>query len=105
MSNTRAIKMLESIGRMLSTDIRVRVLWSLLEEEGEGAYISDLADKLNLSIGAISHHLTILLMAGVVEIESVGRSKEVRVSGRFKLVLGKLFDLVQEQEGEEEEEQ
>jgi DNA-binding transcriptional ArsR family regulator len=58
-------------------DIRIEIMRALASGE---KCVSSLADELDLSVGTVSHHLRILLKAGLLELNQHGTVHNYRLS-------------------------
>ena len=73
----RTINGLKEIFRMLADESRLKILLALAEE-GE-MHVSSLCELLDQSQPAVSHHLTLLRMAGLVGYRRDGKHNYYRV--------------------------
>jgi DNA-binding transcriptional ArsR family regulator len=90
-----------TLGKALSTPIRVRLLRALLAAEGQS--LGALAENLSLGIGAVSHHIALLEADGVVGLEVVGRSKVASVAPGFLAALAAVFNTLDQGDEDVEE--
>lgn len=78
---------LESVIKALADRQRLRIVNMLLRAEGEAVCVCEFEPFLDLSQGTVSHHLKVLVEAGLVERESRGtRSYFSLVSGALDSV-------------------
>lgn len=83
-------KDLVQIFKLLSDETRLRVLL-YLAREGE-LHVSALCDKLQQSQPAVSHHLALLRVAGLIESRRDGKHNFYRVRARhFSRIMTELF--------------
>ena len=86
----RAIASLTQHFKLLADDSRLRILLTLARE-GE-MHVSALCQMLGQSQPAVSHHLTLLRMAGLVGYRRAGKHNFYRVeSGMVRDLLDQLF--------------
>ncbi len=86
----RTINGLKEIFRMLADESRLKILLALAEE-GE-MHVSALCELLHQSQPAVSHHLTLLRMAGLVGYRRDGKHNYYRVeSGLVSQLLEQFF--------------
>lgn len=67
----RAIRDLVQVARLLSDETRLRILF-FLAQHGE-LHVSDLCERLGLSQPAVSHHLALLRVSGLIEARREGK--------------------------------
>ena len=75
---------LESVIKALADRHRLRIVNMLLRADGEAVCVCEFEPFLDLSQGTVSHHLRVLVEAGLVERESRG------TRSYFSLVAGAL---------------
>jgi ArsR family transcriptional regulator len=86
----RSIRELVQLGRLLSDESRLRILF-YLAQNGE-LHVTDLCDRLGQSQPAVSHHLALLRVAGLIEPRREGKHNYYRVrSEAFGEMLVGLF--------------
>src|SRR5436190_11104752 len=66
-----AIRDLVQVARLLSDETRLRILF-LLAQRGE-IHVSDLCERLGQSQPAVSHHLALLRVSGLIEARREGK--------------------------------
>lgn len=67
----RAIRDLVQVARLLSDETRLRILYFLAQHQE--LHVSDLCDRLGLSQPAVSHHLALLRVSGLIEARREGK--------------------------------
>jgi DNA-binding transcriptional ArsR family regulator len=83
----RTLSNLTQVFKLLADESRLRILLTLARE-GE-THVSALCRMLNQSQPAVSHHLTLLRMAGLVGFRRAGKFNYYRMDG---VTLGELLD-------------
>lgn len=84
-------KDLVQVFKLLSDETRLRVLM-YLAREGE-LHVTALCDKLSQSQPAVSHHLALLRVAGLIEARRDGKHNFYSVkAAHFQRLLGELFE-------------
>jgi ArsR family transcriptional regulator len=63
---------LETVMKALADRHRLRIVNMLLRAEGEGICVCEFEPFLDLSQGTVSHHLKVLVEAGLIERETRG---------------------------------
>ena len=86
--NDRTMTSLAQVFKLLADESRLRILLTLARE-GE-THVSALCEMLGQSQPAVSHHLTLLRMAGLVGFRREGKFNFYRMDG---LQLGELLEL------------
>jgi len=66
-----AIRDLVQVARLLSDETRLRIVF-LLAQQGE-IHVSDLCERLGQSQPAVSHHLALLRVSGLIEARREGK--------------------------------
>jgi len=66
-----AIRDLGQVSRLLADETRLRVLFYLVENEE--LHVTDLCDRLGQSQPAVSHHLALLRVSGLIEARREGK--------------------------------
>ena len=93
-------KDLVQIFKLLSDETRLRILM-YLAREGE-LHVTALCDKLNQSQPAVSHHLALLRVAGLIEARRDGKHNFYSVRQiHFRRVMEELFDCITDPSKEE----
>jgi ArsR family transcriptional regulator len=93
-------KDLVQVFKLLSDETRLRVLM-YLAREGE-LHVTALCDKLGQSQPAVSHHLALLRVAGLIEARRDGKHNYYSVrSKHFHRLMGQLFENLTSHEAEE----
>ncbi len=93
-------KDLVQIFKLLSDETRLRVLL-YLAREGE-LHVTALCDKLGQSQPAVSHHLALLRVAGLIEARRDGKHNYYSVrSKHFHRIMEELFSSITNREGDE----
>lgn len=86
-------KNLVQVFKLLSDETRLRILMYLLRENE--LHVSALCDKLGQSQPAVSHHLALLRVAGLIEARRDGKHNFYSVNkGHFKHLFEQLFDAI-----------
>ena len=63
----QAIRELAQVFKLLSDETRLRILFYLLAQHSEPARMTDLCNRLGQSQPAVSHHLALLRVSGLIE--------------------------------------
>jgi len=93
-------KDLVQIFKLLSDETRLRILM-YLAREGE-LHVTALCDKLDQSQPAVSHHLALLRVAGLIEPRRDGKHNYYSVRRiHFRRVMAELFDCITDPTKEE----
>lgn len=93
-------KDLVQVFKLLSDETRLRVLL-YLAREGE-LHVTALCDKLGQSQPAVSHHLALLRVAGLIEARRDGKHNYYSVrSKHFHRIMGQLFENLTNHEADE----
>jgi ArsR family transcriptional regulator len=66
-----AIRDLVQMSRLLADETRLRILFYLLQEQE--LHVTDLCDRLGQSQPAVSHHLALLRVSGLIESRREGK--------------------------------
>jgi ArsR family transcriptional regulator len=70
-ASDRAVRDLVQVARLLSDETRLRILFYLAQNHE--LHVSDLCDRLGLSQPAVSHHLALLRVSGLIEARREGK--------------------------------
>jgi len=70
-ASDRAIRDLVQVARLLSDETRLRILFFLAQNQE--LHVSDLCERLGLSQPAVSHHLALLRVSGLIEARREGK--------------------------------
>jgi len=70
-ASDRAIRDLVQVSRLLSDETRLRILFFLAQNHE--LHVSDLCERLGLSQPAVSHHLALLRVSGLIEARREGK--------------------------------
>jgi len=85
-----AIRDLAQVARLLSDETRLRIIF-FLAQNGE-LHVSDLCDRLGQSQPAVSHHLALLRVSGLIEPRREGKHNFYSVrTDTFGELLASLF--------------
>jgi ArsR family transcriptional regulator, arsenate/arsenite/antimonite-responsive transcriptional repressor len=76
------LKQLEKISKALGDANRLRILQHITKKGGCGQ-CSDIQDILNLTQPSISHHIKILIEAGLIEPEKEGRNHKYNLNEKL----------------------
>lgn len=96
-------KDLVQVFKLLSDETRLRILMYLIRE-GE-LHVTALCDKLGQSQPAVSHHLALLRVAGLIEARRDGKHNYYSVrSSHFHRIMAELFQSIGGEPGKEEKE-
>ncbi len=71
--------------RALAEPIRLRIVRELIESP---CTVSALAQRVGAAIATVSHHLQVLLHAGILEVEKAGRFSTYRLNREFHRRVG-----------------
>jgi len=89
-------KDLVQVFKLFADETRVKILFMLIRE-GE-LHVSALCDRLEQSQPAVSHHLALLRVAGVIEARRDGKHNFYSVrKGRFVALFNTLFEKITEE--------
>lgn len=93
-------KDLVQVFKLLADETRLKILMGLLRE-GE-MHVSALCDMLNQSQPAVSHHLALLRVAGIIEPRRDGKHNFYSVcQDRFHQLMGELFSTISDPKRDE----
>jgi ArsR family transcriptional regulator, arsenate/arsenite/antimonite-responsive transcriptional repressor len=93
-------KDLVQVFKLLADETRLKILMGLLRE-GE-MHVSAMCDMLNQSQPAVSHHLALLRVAGIIEPRRDGKHNYYSVcQDRFHLLMGELFSTISDPQRDE----
>ena len=93
-------KDLVQVFKLLADETRLKILMGLLRE-GE-MHVSAMCDMLNQSQPAVSHHLALLRVAGIIEPRRDGKHNFYSVcQDRFHLLMGELFSTISDPQRDE----
>ena len=93
-------KDLVQVFKLLADETRLKILMGLLRE-GE-MHVSAMCDMLNQSQPAVSHHLALLRVAGIIEPRRDGKHNFYSVcQDRFHLLMGELFSSISDPQRDE----
>ncbi len=93
-------KDLVQVFKLLADETRLKILMGLLRE-GE-MHVSAMCDMLNQSQPAVSHHLALLRVAGIIEPRRDGKHNFYSVcQDRFHLLMGELFSTISDPKRDE----
>jgi ArsR family transcriptional regulator, arsenate/arsenite/antimonite-responsive transcriptional repressor len=91
---------LVQVFKLLSDETRLRILL-YLAREGE-LHVTALCEKLNQSQPAVSHHLALLRVAGLIEARRDGKHNFYSVRRvHFHRIIGELFENISDPENDE----
>jgi DNA-binding transcriptional ArsR family regulator len=86
----RAVQDLSQVFKLLSDETRLRILLNLARE-GE-LHVTDLCERVNQDQPAVSHHLALLRVSGLIEARRAGKFNFYSLrADRFGELLVKLF--------------
>src|SRR3954452_1065922 len=89
-ASEQAIREVANIFKLLSDETRLRILAYLVQKEE--IYVSDLCDRLGQSQPAVSHHLALLRVSGLIEPRRAGKNNFYSVrTDHFSDLLGRLL--------------
>ncbi len=92
-------KDLVQVFKLLSDETRLRILMYLIRE-GE-LHVTALCDKLGQSQPAVSHHLALLRVAGLIEARRDGKHNFYSIRAKhFHRLMKEIFEGMQDQEDE-----
>ncbi len=93
-------KDLVQVFKLLADETRLKILMGLLRS-GE-MHVSAMCDMLNQSQPAVSHHLALLRVAGIIEPRRDGKHNFYSVcQDRFHLLMGELFSTISDPKRDE----
>jgi len=93
-------KELVQVFKLLSDETRLRILLYLMRE-GE-LHVTALCDRLKQSQPAVSHHLALLRVAGVIEARRDGKHNYYSVrKEHFHTIMGQLFSSITDETSED----
>lgn len=96
----RLEKDLVQVFKLLSDETRLRILMYLMRE-GE-LHVTALCEKLGQSQPAVSHHLALLRVAGLIEARRDGKHNFYSICrGHFHELMGQLFSSIRNPETEQ----
>ncbi|MDA1015318.1 MAG: metalloregulator ArsR/SmtB family transcription factor [Planctomycetota bacterium] len=88
-------KDLVQVFKLLSDETRLRIIMHLVHEEE--LHVTGLCDRLNISQPAVSHHLALLRVSGLIDVRREGKHNFYSVQRRyFHHVMGELFKNIAE---------
>jgi ArsR family transcriptional regulator len=97
---THLEKDLVQVFKLLSDETRLRILLYLMRE-GE-LHVTALCEKLGQSQPAVSHHLALLRVAGLIEARRDGKHNYYSICrGHFQQLMGELFSKIRDPETEQ----
>ena len=97
---THLEKDLVQVFKLLSDETRLRILL-YLAREGE-LHVTALCDKLGQSQPAVSHHLALLRVAGLIEARRDGKHNFYSICrNHFQQLMGELFSNIRDPETEQ----
>jgi len=97
---THLEKDLVQVFKLLSDETRLRILMYLMRE-GE-LHVTALCEKLGQSQPAVSHHLALLRVAGLIEARRDGKHNFYSICrGHFQQLMGELFNNIRDPETEQ----
>lgn len=86
---------LVEIFKLLADETRLKLLMHLVRE-GQ-MHVTEMCERLKFAQPAISHHLKLLLKAGIIEVRKDGRHNFYSVKkSRFHGMIGQLFETFKE---------
>ena len=92
-------KDLVQVFKLLSDETRLRILMYLMRE-GE-LHVTALCERLGQSQPAVSHHLALLRVAGLIEARRDGKHNFYSIRAKhFHRIMGELFSSITNTEGE-----
>ncbi|MDX1967556.1 MAG: metalloregulator ArsR/SmtB family transcription factor [Planctomycetaceae bacterium] len=92
-------KDLVQVFKLLSDETRLRILMYLMRE-GE-LHVTALCERLGQSQPAVSHHLALLRVAGLIEARRDGKHNFYSIRAKhFHRIMGELFSSITNPEGE-----
>ena len=96
----QAVRDLSQVFKLLSDQTRLRILL-YLAQSGE-LHVTDLCNRLGQSQPAVSHHLALLRVAGIIEPRRDGKHNYYSVcQDRFHLLMGELFSTISDPKRDE----
>ena len=91
---------LVQVFKLLADETRLKILMFLLREQE--LHVSALCDRLNQSQPAVSHHLALLRVAGVIELRRDGKHNFYSVREKhFHKLIGELFKTISDPQRDE----
>jgi len=97
---THLEKDLVQVFKLLSDETRLRILMYLMRE-GE-LHVTALCEKLGQSQPAVSHHLALLRVAGLIEARRDGKHNYYSICrNHFQQLMGELFSNIRDPETEQ----
>lgn len=97
---THLEKDLVQVFKLLSDETRLRILLYLMRE-GE-LHVTALCEKLGQSQPAVSHHLALLRVAGLIEARRDGKHNYYSICrNHFQQLMGELFSSIRDPETDE----
>src|SRR5689334_7184496 len=80
-ASERAVRDLVQVARLLSDETRLRILFFLAQNYE--LHVTDLCERLGLSQPAVSHHLALLRVSGLIEARREGKHNFYSVRSDF----------------------
>lgn len=77
-----SLKQIEKISKALGDANRLRILQHIAKKGGCG-HCSDIQDIIDLAQPSVSHHLKILIEAGLIETEKEGRNHKYNLNEKL----------------------
>ena len=94
-------KDLVQVFKLLSDETRLRIIMHLVHEQE--LHVTGLCDRLSISQPAVSHHLALLRVSGLIDVRRDGKHNFYSVQRRyFHHVMGELFKNIAEPAVDEE---
>jgi DNA-binding transcriptional ArsR family regulator len=92
-------KDLVQVFKLLSDETRLRILMYLLREDE--LHVTALCERLQQSQPAVSHHLALLRVAGLIEARRDGKHNFYSIRAKhFHRIMGELFSSINNPDGE-----
>lgn len=93
---------LVQVFKLLSDETRLRILLYLAQAPGGELHVTALCEKLGQSQPAVSHHLALLRVAGLIEARRDGKHNYYSVrKAHFHRIVAELFDNISDPDNDE----
>src|SRR3974390_3842736 len=98
----QSIRELAQVFKLLSDETRLRILFYLALSENRELHVTDLCGRLGQSQPAVSHHLALLRVAGLIEARRDGKHNFYSVRAKhFQRLLTEIFASIGSSDSEE----